>query len=235
MATPAACSKVTVAGLRTRLVPDATAYTAKVPAPDPRTSSPTRRSCTFVPTAATVPATSEPRTPFGGLGSPVAMRAMYGIPVTPANPGVHRRCADTHQHVVVGDHRYPDVPEFQDVVGGAVYVLGDRLHAVSFLPVMSLSGSPRREGRRRFVRCSTCRSCLSVECVAAAGRPGGPFHHHERGRSTSSSAGSGLTPAARRESCGCPSSGVVAAPEPGSGLGRGHGIGGARVFCGCSN
>jgi len=118
MATPAACSKVTVAGLRTRLVPDATAYSAKVPAPDPRTSSPTRRSCTFVPAAATVPATSEPRTPFRGLGSPVAMRAMYGIPVTPAQSGgftaAARTRTSTSSSVITG---YPDVPEFQDVVG----------------------------------------------------------------------------------------------------------------------
>ena len=73
---PAACSKVTPAGFGTRCSSLATAYSAKVPTPTPKTSSPTDSRVTFAPIASTVPARSVPRTPSLGRRSPKAARTM---------------------------------------------------------------------------------------------------------------------------------------------------------------
>src|ERR687891_426511 len=66
-----------------------------LPHEDPNTSSPGRRSVTFVPTASTTPATSVPRTGVRGRRSPDLSRTMYGTPVTVIQSGVFTLVACT--------------------------------------------------------------------------------------------------------------------------------------------
>ena len=70
MGTAAACSKLRAAGFVTRLVSAVAAYSAKAPWHHPKTSSPAWNCVTAAPTASTTPATSEPRMPARGFGTP---------------------------------------------------------------------------------------------------------------------------------------------------------------------
>ncbi len=102
MTDAAASSKVSPRGFLMSWDAGTTVCSAKVPdvarAPahdDPNTSSPGRRSVTFVPTASTTPATSVPRTGVRGPRSPDLSRRMYGTPVTVIQSGVFTLVART--------------------------------------------------------------------------------------------------------------------------------------------
>ena len=70
MPTAAACSKLRFAGFGASLASGARAYSANVPVPTPKTSSPGWNRVTSLPTASTTPATSIPGTGFLGARSP---------------------------------------------------------------------------------------------------------------------------------------------------------------------
>ena len=77
--TAAASSNERLSGLGTSFSGRVSANSAKEPASaTPITSSPGRNAVTAAPTAATVPATSQPRTWTLGLRNPIARRAKYG-------------------------------------------------------------------------------------------------------------------------------------------------------------
>ncbi len=69
-ATTAACSKLSLAGLRASLSSRAAAYSANEPRAMPNTWSPARNLVTSAPAAATAPATSSPGTGFFGPRNP---------------------------------------------------------------------------------------------------------------------------------------------------------------------
>ena len=76
--TAAASSNVSPAGFGTSWPAVAAATSAKAPAcacTSPKTSSPTRRPLTCLPTCSTTPARSQPRTRVRGRRSPMATRA----------------------------------------------------------------------------------------------------------------------------------------------------------------
>jgi hypothetical protein len=72
--TAAACSKLRLAGLGAIVPAFAVAYSAKVPSPMPNTSSPTLNPVTPLPTPATRPANSMPRTRALGVRTPTTNR-----------------------------------------------------------------------------------------------------------------------------------------------------------------
>ena len=80
--TVAACSIVSLSGLRTSWSAGTDAYCASVPAVlQPNTSSPGWRSVTAAPTASTTPARSLPGMGWRGRRRPNASRTMLGTPV----------------------------------------------------------------------------------------------------------------------------------------------------------
>src|SRR5262245_21138855 len=70
----AACSNERLIGLGARRTSVVVAYSAKLPGPEPNTSSPGLTSVTFLPTASTCPARSTPRTLEPGTRSSLPMR-----------------------------------------------------------------------------------------------------------------------------------------------------------------
>ncbi len=78
----AACSKVRLAGFRTKWSSRAQAYSASAPWHQPNTASPGWSAVTSVPIASTSPATSVPEMGSFGLRRPVARRMKYGLPLT---------------------------------------------------------------------------------------------------------------------------------------------------------
>src|SRR5215813_10743801 len=78
--TEAACSNVTLSGFLTNADSETHTYSANVPRHKPNTASPGLNPVTVLPTASTLPATSEPSPVIFGLRSPAKMRTMYGIP-----------------------------------------------------------------------------------------------------------------------------------------------------------
>src|SRR5215212_9192253 len=77
MAITAACSKVRFSGLGASLSSRAHAYSAQEPLPMPNTSSPGWKRLTFLPSASTTPATSEPMTGF--LGAEAVASEAYRV------------------------------------------------------------------------------------------------------------------------------------------------------------
>jgi hypothetical protein len=131
MGTAAACSWLSVAGLRARLSSGAHAYSAKDPSHQPNTSSPGRNRLTLPPTASTRP--GDVHAPNADLGSAQpeigdndadqVRQAGHDVPVASV------QASRTHpdQHLVPLGCRPVDVPELQDI-RGAVLVLDDGLH-----------------------------------------------------------------------------------------------------------
>jgi hypothetical protein len=80
-ATVAACSKLSLAGLRTSFSSRAATYSANEPRPMPNTSSPTWNLVTPTPVEVTMPATSSPGTRcFGPRNPKPRIRIRYGSP-----------------------------------------------------------------------------------------------------------------------------------------------------------
>jgi len=68
----------------------------------PKTSSPGRSSSTFLPTASTRPATSDPRMYLLGLSSPNVMRFEKGCPAVSASPIIDRDGVHLDEDLVIG-------------------------------------------------------------------------------------------------------------------------------------
>ena len=136
--TVAACSKVRLAGFRASSSSDAAAYSAYEPVDAPKTSSPGLNRVTALPTAATCPATSVPRTPIFGLRRPYTGRAMYGSPLITAQSAGLTPAARTRTSTSWSPIRGRSTCSEFERLAGAVVVLDDRQHRIT-----SLSGRQR--------------------------------------------------------------------------------------------